>query len=188
MELRFLALYPEQMNIYADRGNVALPAAALRVARHRLRPRQRRPRRGVRPRRARLHLPRRRPGPRPARGRRRHGREQARGDGRGDRGRRRRARRLRRLPAARQQLPARAGEPAGPGPGRAGDGSQPGAALDRQRRDRGRSGRRPADRGRLREPRRPHPPRRRGDAAGQGARRGSATTARTASRACATRT
>ncbi len=34
MELRVLALYPEQMNIYADRGNIALPAATLRVARH----------------------------------------------------------------------------------------------------------------------------------------------------------
>ena len=32
-ELRLLALYPEQMNIYADRGNIALPAAPLRVAR-----------------------------------------------------------------------------------------------------------------------------------------------------------
>ena len=44
MELRFLALYPEQMNIYADRGNVHLPAATLRVAGHRLCLRQRRPR------------------------------------------------------------------------------------------------------------------------------------------------
>ena len=35
LELRLLALYPEQMNIYADRGNIR-SAAALRVARDRL--------------------------------------------------------------------------------------------------------------------------------------------------------
>ena len=52
-----------------------LPAAALRVARDRLRPRRRRARRGGRPRRPRPLLPRRRPGPRPARRRRRHGRD-----------------------------------------------------------------------------------------------------------------
>ena len=37
MELRLLALYPEQMNIYADRGNILFLAAPLRVARDRLR-------------------------------------------------------------------------------------------------------------------------------------------------------
>ena len=102
MELRVLSLYPEQMNIYADRGNIIFLAASLRVARDRLQPRRRRARRGGRPRRPRPLLHRRRPGPRPAHGRRRHGRQQARGAGGGGRRRRRHAGGLRRLPAARR--------------------------------------------------------------------------------------
>ena len=89
-----------------------LPAAALRVARHRFLLCGIRAGRGVRPGGPRPALPRRRPGPRPARRRRGHGGEQARLARLRGRRRRRHARRLRRLPAARPQLPARRGAPA----------------------------------------------------------------------------
>ena len=107
MELRVLALYPEQMNIYADRGNIlflqrrcewrgigfsyaaAGPGDDIDPAAHD------------------LDLHRRWPGPRPAARRRRPGRDEARAArGRGRR-RRRAAGRLRRLPAPRPLLPAR---------------------------------------------------------------------------------
>ena len=90
MKLRVLALYPEQMNIYADRGNMLFLQPPLRVARDRLRADRRRARRELRPRRPRPPLHRRRPGPRPAARRRRHARDQARRDRRGRRRRRRR--------------------------------------------------------------------------------------------------
>ena len=44
--LRVCALYPDLMNIYADRGNLLLLERRCAVARHRLRGRRRRPRRG----------------------------------------------------------------------------------------------------------------------------------------------
>ncbi len=84
-----------------------LPAAPLRVARDRLLLRRLGPRRGLRPRPARPALHRRRPGPRPGPGRRGHAAHEARRDRLRGRGRRRAAGRLRRLPAARPQLPAR---------------------------------------------------------------------------------
>ena len=118
MELRVLSLYPDQMNIYADRGNILFL--------------QRRcewrgidfswdgagPGESIDPGGPRPLLHRRRPGPRPARRRRRHGRDEARGARRGGRRRRRAARGLRRLPAARRELPARRGDAARPRPRR----------------------------------------------------------------------
>ncbi len=105
--LRVCALYPDLMNIYADRGNLLLLRAALRVARHRLRARRRRPRRRARPRRARPLLHRRRPGPRPGALRRGPRDGQARRAARRRGARRGHLRRLRRLPAARPRLRAR---------------------------------------------------------------------------------
>ena len=102
--LRVCALYPDLLNIYADRGNLLLLRAPLRVARHRLRAVRLRARRAARPGRARPLLHRRRPGSRPGAVRARHGRDQARRAARGRRPRRRRVRRLRRLPAARPRL------------------------------------------------------------------------------------
>ena len=64
-----------------------------------------------------------------------------------------------------------------PRPGRPAHGARAGPAPDRQRRDRGRPRRRPAPPGRLREPRRPHLPRRRRAAARHASSPGSATTA-----------
>ena len=161
MRIRVGHLYPDYLNIYADRGNIAVLArrAALRgleleVARDR-------PRRDARARRARPALRRRRPGPRAGADRARH-RRQGPGARRGGRGRSRRARRLRRLPAARPLLPrplrlgaARRRRPAAAhGRGRAAD--------DRRRpaRVRVRAGER-RDAGRVREPRRADVPRRR---------------------------
>ena len=160
MELRLLALYPEQMNIYADRGNLlflqrrcewrgigfsqsaAGPGEGFDPGAHDL-----------------LYL-----GGGQDRDQqavaadmvatKREALAAAIDDGAVD------ARGLRRLPAARPQLPARRGRaPARAGPGRPRDGARAGAAADRQRRDRGRSRRRPANRRRLREPRRPDLPR-----------------------------
>ena len=109
MDLRVCALYPDLMNIYADRGNILVL-------------RRRCEWRGIG-----FELPRRARAKRfdPAahdliyigggqdrdqRGRRRrHGQTKRDGARRGGRRRRGRARRLRRLPAARQQLPARRG-------------------------------------------------------------------------------
>ena len=73
MELRLLALYPEQMNIYADRGNILFLQRRCEWRGIGFELRARRARRGLRPRRPRPDLHRRRPGPRPAAGRRRHG-------------------------------------------------------------------------------------------------------------------
>ena len=107
MELRLLALYPEQMNIYADRGNILFLRRRCEWRGIGFELRVRRARRGLRPRGPRPDLHRRRPGPRPAPGRRGHARDQARRARGGGRRRRRGARRLRRLPAARPQLRAR---------------------------------------------------------------------------------
>ena len=138
-----------------------LPAAALRVARDRLRLRRRRARRGPRPgAHDLLYL-----GGGQDRDQRAVAADMVASKrealGRGGRRRRRPARRLRRLPAARPQLPARRGAAARARPRRPGDGARAGPAADRQRRDRGRPRRGPADDRRLREPRRPHLPRRR---------------------------
>ena len=99
--LRLGHLYPAEMNIYADRGNIA-------VLRQRLawrgpgaggdRPGDRRPGRAGRPR---PLLPRRRPGPRPGRGGRGPRRHEGRGPARRRRRRRRRALRVRRASSSR---------------------------------------------------------------------------------------
>ena len=105
--LRVGALYPDLLNIYADRGNLLLleRRCAWRGIGFELRGIGLR--RGVRPRRARPALHRRRPGPRPGAVRARHERVQARRPARRRRARSGRLRRLRRLPAARPRLPAR---------------------------------------------------------------------------------
>ena len=72
LELRLLALYPEQMNIYADRGNILFLQRRCEWRGIGFALRGGRPRRGLRPGRARPDLHRRRPGPRPAAGRRGH--------------------------------------------------------------------------------------------------------------------
>ena len=92
MELRLLALYPEQMNIYADRGNILFLRRrcewrGIGFSYAAAGPGERFDPAGPRP-----DLHRRRPGPRPAARRRRHARDQARGARRGGRRRRRRAR------------------------------------------------------------------------------------------------
>ena len=161
MELRVLALYPEQMNIYADRGNIlflrrrcewrgigfelraAGPGEAVDPAAHDLfyiGGGQDRDQRVVA---ADMVASK------------RDALAAAVEDGAVA------ARRLRRLPAARPQLPARRGAAPGPRPRRPRDRPRARAAADRQRRDRGRPRRRPRAARRLREPRRPHPPRRR---------------------------
>ena len=187
LELRLLALYPEQMNIYADRGNVLFlqrrcewrgigfsveasgPGETFDPAAHDL-----------------LYI-----GGGQDRDQALVAEDMLRSEARGDRGggrrRRRAARGLRRLSAPRPQLSARRGADRRPRPRRPGDGPRAGSAPDRQRRDRGRPRRRPARDRRLREPRRSHPPRRRRRAAGAGGR-GSATTAPTGTRACAPET
>ena len=142
MELRVLALYPEQMNIYADRGNIVLLQRRCEW-------------RGIG-----FAMPAAGPGERVDPGA--HdliyiGGGQDRDQrmvaadmvetkrealARGGRARRRGAGGLRRLPAARPLLPARRGAAPGPRPGRPGDGARAGTAADRQRRDRGRPRRR----------------------------------------------
>ena len=161
-ELRVLWLYPDHMNIYADRGNIAVLERRCRWRGIGFELAPRRARRRGRPRRARPLLHGRRPGPRPGAGRARPGRDQARGARSGaSTGGRRDAGRLRRLPAARALLRAAGRRVAArPRPGRPAHGARARAAADRQRRDRGRPRRRPAAAGRLREPRRPHLPRR----------------------------
>ena len=188
LELRLLALYPEQMNIYADRGNILFL--------------QRRcewrgigfcytaagPGEGFDPGRARPDLHRRRPGPRPGAGRRGHAELASATRSRARRGRRRAARRLRRLPAARAQLPARRQLDPGARHRRPGDRPRGRAEADRQRRDRGDLGEGdgPAEvLAGVREPRRPHPPRRRRRSRSDACCTATATTAPTASRACA---
>ena len=161
-----------------------LPAAPLRVARDRLLLRGLRSRRGLRPGRTRPALHRRRPGPRPGARRRGHAAHEARRDRLRRRGRRRAARRLRRLPAARPQLPARHRLAARPGHRRPRDGARGGAEADRQRLDRGRrSDDAPRGAGRVREPRRAHPSRRRTRSRSAASCTATATTAPTASRA-----
>ena len=64
--LRVCALYPDLMNIYADRGNMLMLERRCAWRGHRLRADRGGPRRAGRPRRPRPLLPRRRPGPRPA--------------------------------------------------------------------------------------------------------------------------
>ena len=81
------------MNIYADRGNIAVLRARCEWRGHRVRAPGGHDRRRARPRRARPLLHGRRPGPRPGRGGRGHGRDQARRAARGRRPRRGRARR-----------------------------------------------------------------------------------------------
>ena len=105
--LRVCSLYPDLMNIYADRGNIAVLRArcewrgiGFELAGASLG-------RALRPRRARPLLHGRRAGPRPARGGARHGRDEARRATRRRRPRRGGARRVRRLPAARRELRAR---------------------------------------------------------------------------------
>ena len=185
MELRVLSLYPEQMNIYADRGNIlflqrrcewrgieftwqgAGPGESVDPGEHDLfyigggQDRDQRVVAAdmVETKRAALAD--------------------------GGRRRRRPARRLRRLPAARRELPARRGDPARPRPRRPAHGPRGGPAADRQRRDRDRARRREAPSGRLREPRRPHLPRGRARArsAASSKAMATATMAATASRA-----
>ena len=158
---RLLALYPEQMNIYADRGNIlflrrrcewrgigfehaaAGPGERFDPAAHDLIYIG-----GGQDRDQRLVAADMR-------------RDQARGARRRGRRRRRRARRLRRLPAARPQLPARRRADRRARARRPRDRPRAGPAADRQRRDRGRPRRRAAADRRVREPRRAHPPRRR---------------------------
>ena len=64
--LRVCALYPDLMNIYADRGNLLVLERRCAWRGIGFRARRERPRRGARRRRARPLLSRRRPGPRPA--------------------------------------------------------------------------------------------------------------------------
>ena len=188
--LRVCALYPELMNIYADRGNIAVLRARCEWRGHRLRA----GRVGASasrstPSAARPLLHGRRPGPRPGRG----------------------GRRTWSTPSATRftppptrgavvlavcggyqllgpRVPARRRGAARRRAGRPAHGARAGPAADRQLRDRGRPRRRPAGDRRLREPRRAHLPRRGRAAARPGARRASATTATTASRACAAAT
>ena len=136
--LRVCALYPDLMNIYADRGNLSLL-------------RKRCEWRGIgfeltgigleraaRPRRGGPLLHRRRPGPRPGAVRRGHGDAQARRAARGGGARRRDLRRLRRLPAARPLLRAGRREAPGRRPRRPPHRPRGRPAADRQRRDRDR--------------------------------------------------
>ena len=85
--LRVCALYPDLMNIYADRGNLLMLERRCALARDRFAARRERARRAARPRRRRPVLHRRRPGPRPAAVRARPGRAQARRAARGRRAR-----------------------------------------------------------------------------------------------------
>ena len=80
MELRLLALYPEQMNIYADRGNILFLQRRCEWRGIGFELASAGPGERLRPRRARPDLHRRRPGPRPAARRRDMLRDQARGD------------------------------------------------------------------------------------------------------------
>ena len=186
-ELRLLALYPEQMNIYADRGNVlflqhrcewrgigfsyssAGPGEGFDPEAHDL-----------------FYIG--------------GGQDrdqlmvaedllatQAGGAGSG-RGRRHgRSGRLRRLPAARILLPARRGADRGPRHRRSAHRPRARRAADRERLDRGRSRQRAAGPGRLREPRRPHLHRIRAAGRSAGSSTVTATTAGTGSRgSCAT--
>ena len=184
--LRVMWLYPEHMNIYADRGNIAVPPSAAAsgagsASRHAA------------------------PGPgdpfdpgahdlfyigggqdrdqAPVAAR--HGRDQARGARRGGRRRRRPAGRLRRLPAARPRY--QLGEERLPGLGLADLETvrEPGPRLIGNVAIEADLGDGPQRARRLREPRRPHLPRATAAAARPGALRATATTARTASRACA---
>ncbi len=183
--LRVCALYPDLMNIYADRGNLLMLERRCDW-------------RGIGfelsgagigdeldPRRRRSVLHGRRPGPRPGALRRRPRRAQAR----------------RRCSAAAERGAVILGvcggyqllgheyelgerDAAGRRPARHPHGPLGRAAADRQRRDRGRAARAPAaDARRLRESRRPHAPRRRRAAARAGPAAATATTARTATRA-----
>ena len=145
LELRVLWLYPEHMNIYADRGNIAVlerrcawrgigfelagagPGEALDPDAHD------------------LLLHRRRPGPRPGAGRAATWSRQARRACRGARARRRDARGLRRLPAARALVRAARRRVARRArAGRRAHRARARRAPDRQRRDRGRARRRAA--------------------------------------------
>ena len=134
------------------------PARPLRVARHRLRARIGHRGRAAGPGRPRPVLHGRWPGPGPDRRGRGHGRHQARRPARRRRPRRRRAGRVRRLPAARPQLPAGrrgAARRRARGPAHRARARPP---ADRQLRDRGRPGHRPAHDRRVREPWRAHLP------------------------------
>ena len=100
-------LYPDYLNIYADRGNIAVLERRARWRGHELDVRAVGARRRRAARRDRPLLRRRRPGPRAGADRTRP-RRQGRRAARGGRGRRGAARRLRRLPAARPLLPRHA--------------------------------------------------------------------------------
>ena len=118
MKIRVGHLYPDYLNIYADRGNIAVLAA--RAARRAATSSTLRAiglgdaaaRRGDRP-----LLHRRRPGPRAGARRPRPRRRRARRSREAAAGGRRRARRLRRLPAARPLLPRPRRAPSCPGSG-----------------------------------------------------------------------
>ena len=105
MRIRVGHLYPEYLNIYADRGNIAVLARRAALRGHELEVRADRPRRrrsipdALRP-----PLRRRRPGSR-AGAHRSRSRGEGRGDASGACARRRAARRVRRLPAPRARLP-----------------------------------------------------------------------------------
>ena len=145
-ELRVCALYPDQMNIYADRGNILFLQRRCEWRGIGFTYAGAGPGEPVDPGRPRPLLRRRRPGPRPAHGRRGHGRDQARGDGRG--GRRRRSRCSRSAAATSSSataMPARGRADSRPRDRRPRDGPRTRRAADRQRRDRGRTRRAPRD-------------------------------------------
>ena len=188
--LRVCALYPELMNIYADRGNLLLleRRCAWRGIGFELTARG--ARRAGRPRRARPLLPRRRPGPRPAAVRAGPRRDQARRAARGGRS----AASVVLGVCGGYQLLGHSyelGDERMPGrrPRRPAHRARGRPAADRQRRDRGRArdGEPPGAR-RLREPRRPHAPRRRRAAARPRAARPRQRRAQSASRASAAAT
>ena len=190
--LRVCALYPELMNIYADRGNLLLleRRCAWRGLGFEVDGGDARRRR--RPRRARPLLPRRRSGPRPGavRARPRRPPSARRCTPRPTRGARR-PRRLRRLPAPRPLLRARATRSCpGVGPRRPAHRARGRPAPDRQRRHRGAAprARRPARPRRLREPRRAHAPRAGEQPLGRVLQRPRQHRRRRASRACAAAT
>ena len=156
VRIRVGHLYPDYLNIYADRGNIAVFDRRARLRGHELDVTAALHGRRGATRRARSPLHRRRPGPRAG-----AGRAGPRREGPGDRGRRGRRRgaprRLRRLPAARPRLRRTGTATSLPGIGLfphetvAGERRMIGDVLLEMR---ARAGRAPDDRG-VREPRRP---------------------------------
>ena len=158
--LRVCALYPDLMNIYADRGNLTVFERRCAWRGHGLRARGRRDRRRDRPGRARPLLPRRRPGPRPGAVRARPRDGQARRAARRGGARRGRVRGLRRASSCSATATSwrTSGCPASASSTSTRARGRPAAA--RQHRHRARPARRPGDARGLREPRGAHLPRR----------------------------